>query len=840
MRVVKLLAFALLALAAGRSRAAESAVPVADFGDPGRIAVRGATAFAESTIVRELFANIDVVRAADPAAPLEEFERVLREKTVAAYRYSGFAKATAQTRLDEQLGKLILTIAEGPRYLAGEIEISGLPKADAAWLRDKLAAKTADDEGPAPGLWTPETFKNLDGPLRWPVGKPAWCDSDTRLQLQRRVEELLFDYGLLFPEFTVRLRLDEQRRQAALAIDVADRGRPASVDEIVISGHEANSREDVLKYLGLEPGMALRPDLRAELADKLTRSARFIESKVEFDKPAARGERLTMRIALTEYKKAPSLRQSLSREEAALVKLSAWLSRFNESDEEIVVTRKASGAVVEFVVAPRRGMIGMVRETTDDQNASGAPFALALVVSENGLGIYSTTLQQQLSARDLASHVRAWFQISIHNGPPKFDGRGSFGYGLNVSHGSPYRRPVHFSLKNTAVALLALAHEYNAEMSWHDDVLTVWYAGRELKLDAVSGRLLAARGGDKTGSLSIVHSSGEFARRLELIERTTRNYSNVLDGERPLTSVATFACDAWIARLRGEARAPYKVARRLLELGVLQPIDRELIALAQTSPPYFWILPGESGRQFLQPGPQSTRFVFSYFGNRITHALVPQGSWPERLVHETVFAALGDSRRLLNDVYYPPDSAGPLWHLSGAAVSSWSQLQGASARCAREGLRRMTPDDFLRDCAGLTDTSALMGRCAANAAAALSRLDEAEAAALCQTLVDLGAIAETQRGDLADCLERLRQRPGEVADAELDRVLATLWQLALRDRVGRALWGLAGLPPRQNLLASPPAGTNAADGQNGAAKNASNGNDLFRPSDLSGRGGKRR
>lgn len=839
MRVSTLLAFAVLALAAGRSHADESAAPVADFGDPEKIVVRGATVFAESTIVRELLANIDVVHAADPAAPLEEFERVLREKTVAAYRHSGFAKASAQTRLDEQLGKLVLTIAEGPCYLAGEIEISGLPEAGAAWLRDKLAAKTADDEGAASGPWTPD-FKNLDGSLRWPVGKPAWCDSETQLTLQWRVEKLLFDYGLLFPECTVRLRLDEPRRQAALAIDVANCGPPASVDEIVISGHEANSREDVLKYLAIEPGMALRPYLRAELADKLARSGRFIESKVEFDKPAARGERLTMRIALTEYKKAPPLGQSLSREEAALVKLSEWLSRFNESDEEIVVTRKTRGAVVECVIAPRRGMIGMVRETADDPNASGAPFTLALVVAENRLAIYSATLQQQLAARDLASHVRAGLQVAIHNGPPKFDGQGSIGYGIHVSQGAPYRRPVHFALKDTAVALLALAHEYNAEMSWHDNVLTIWYSGRQLKLDAVSGRLLEARGGDKAGSLSIVHSSGEFARRLELIERTTSNYSNVLDGERPLTSVATFACDAWMARLHGEARAPYKVARRLLELGVLQPIDRELTALVQTSPPYFWIPPGESGRQFLGQGPQNTRFVFSYFGNRITHALVPQGAWPERLVHEAVFASLGDSRRLLDDLYYPPESAGPLWHLSGAAVSSWSQMPGASARCAREGLRRMTPEDFLRDCAGLTDTSALMGRCVANAAAALSRLDEAEAAALCQTLVDLGAIGESQRRDLAACLERLRQRPGQVGDEELDRVLETLWQLALRDRVAKALRKLAGIKPRQNLLASPPSGTNPANGQNEAAKNASKGNDLFRPSDLSGRGGKRR
>ena len=152
----------------------------------------------------------------------------------------------------------------------------------------------------------------------------------------------------------------------------------------------------------------------------------------------------------------------------------------------------------------------------------------------------------------------------------------------------------------------------------------------------------------------------------------------------------------------------------------------------------------------------------------------------------------------------------------------------------------MTSEDFLRDCAGLTDTGALMGRCVANAAEALSRLDKVEAAALCQTLVDLGAIGEPQRRDLAACLDRLRQRPGEIGDAELDLALATLWQLVLRDRVARALHRLAGLPPRQNLLASPPGGTNPANGQNEAAKNASTGNDLIRPSNLSGRGRKRR
>jgi hypothetical protein len=840
MRVLTLLMFATLALSAARSYGDKTAPLVADFGNPDRLTVRGATTIAESTIVRELYANIDVVKAADPAVPLEEFERVLCEKAIAGYRHLGFAEATVQANLDEQLDKLVLTIVEGPRYLAGEVEISGLPDAKAAWLRDKLAAENAADEEKAVGPWTPDSFKNMDGPLRWPVGKAAWCDSETRHQLQRRIEELLFDDGLLFPEFTVRVRLDKQSERAGLVIEVADPGLPAALDEIVIVGNETNSREDVLKYLGLAPGIAVRTDLRNEVIDKLAQSGRFTESKVEFNKPAARGERLTMKITLTEYKKAPSLREPFSKEEAALVRLSKWLSRFNESDEEIIIERKTPGMTAEFVVAPRRGIIGMLRETVQDEAQPDAPFVLAAVFTEGRLGVFSTALQRQFSMRNVALQARAGLQLSIHDGPPKFDGRGSLSYGLQFRSGSPYRRPIHVALKDTAVAMLALAHEYNADLSWSDDVLTVWYAGRQLKLDSVTGRLLAARGGDSAGTLNVACSSGEFDRRLQDIEKLARKYPNDFDRERPLTSAAMFACDAWMARLRGDARERWKISRRLLELGLLQPVDRELVAIHQTDAPYFWIPPGENSRQFAQAGSQIAKYVFSSLGNRLIHALVPRGSWPERLAHETVFAALGESRRLLDEAYYAPDGAGPLWRVSSAAALWISEMQGASARCAREGMRRMSPQDFVRDCAALRDTSGLLGRCITNAADVLSRLDEAEAAALCKTLTEGGAVPEMLGRDLAASLELLRHHPGRVRDTDLECALETLWQLALRDRVERALWKLAGTSPRKSLLTSPVGGNEATKGGADDSPLFQPSDPLFKSSDLFDRGAKRK
>src|SRR5487761_1501143 len=135
MRAFAWFASAGLVLSALHSQADEPQPVVGDLGNPDRVVVQGATTFTAAEIVEVLFGDLDVANAAYPTAPLVDLMGLLAEKALAGYQTAGFAEATAETRIDDGLGKLALTIVEGPRYLASEVHVNGLPNADADWLR---------------------------------------------------------------------------------------------------------------------------------------------------------------------------------------------------------------------------------------------------------------------------------------------------------------------------------------------------------------------------------------------------------------------------------------------------------------------------------------------------------------------------------------------------------------------------------------------------------------------------------------------------------------------------------------------------------------------------------
>jgi hypothetical protein len=227
----RLASFILVVFAVVHAGADEPWPVVGDLGSPDRLVVEGAQTFSPAEIVRELLGDLDVANAAYPTAPLDEFRRTIAEKTVAGYKSEGFAEATAETRLDDTLGKLVLTIVEGPRYIASEVHVSGLPQADADWLRDELTARAEElnDDRVSTAPPRPGARRKM---ARWPIGKPAWCADESFLALHRQIVDLFLDRSLIFPEFTIAAQLNRELHTAALAVIFTDRGQPALLDKI--------------------------------------------------------------------------------------------------------------------------------------------------------------------------------------------------------------------------------------------------------------------------------------------------------------------------------------------------------------------------------------------------------------------------------------------------------------------------------------------------------------------------------------------------------------------------------------------------------------------------------
>ena len=106
--------------------AAAAQTTVGQYGNPEHLVVEGTHAFTAKQVTASLLWNFDVLMAAHPAAPLDDYLDVLRRKTTAGYRNAGISQRRG-FRADARSprGEVIIHVIEGPRYLAGEIRVQG-------------------------------------------------------------------------------------------------------------------------------------------------------------------------------------------------------------------------------------------------------------------------------------------------------------------------------------------------------------------------------------------------------------------------------------------------------------------------------------------------------------------------------------------------------------------------------------------------------------------------------------------------------------------------------------------------------------------------------------------
>ena len=115
----------------------------------------------------------------------------------------------------------------------------------------------------------------------------------------------------------------------------------------------------VRRYLDLKPGMELSSQRVATIEGRLWRSARFRSYKVSLGSPDA-GGRVPLQIEVAEYDGAPPLDQAFSPTDQALLKLREWLSKLDESGEDVIATLSGFPAPApegELVLSPRSGLV---------------------------------------------------------------------------------------------------------------------------------------------------------------------------------------------------------------------------------------------------------------------------------------------------------------------------------------------------------------------------------------------------------------------------------------------------------------------------------------------------
>ena len=199
------------------------------------------------------------------------------------------------------------------------------------------------------------------------------------MQMKELVTDPLAARGFLFPKVNVQVAPDKAARTAELRVEVLEEGPHAVIERVEIAGNKTNTAEAVLRYLDLKPGLELTSQLVSRIEDRLWRAARFLSYKVNLGASDA-GGRVPLQIELAEYDGAPPLEQAFSPTDQALLKLREWLSKLDESGEDMIATLSGFPAPApegELVLSPRSGLVLRAKDATRKADA-GDEYAVVL------------------------------------------------------------------------------------------------------------------------------------------------------------------------------------------------------------------------------------------------------------------------------------------------------------------------------------------------------------------------------------------------------------------------------------------------------------------------------
>jgi hypothetical protein len=787
MRTVRFwLAASLLTLGSGASGGADE-TEIDRLGNPPRLEIRGAESFQAEEIRQKLLADLDVANARYPTTSLNEFCTLLTAKTREAYLYAGFADVTVETAPTAAGDRTEVTIHEGRRYLAGEVVVREAKTIDASSLVQDLTVE-ANDTADA---WNrPRTL--------WASGKPAWFNPSAVVWFRDEITECLLERGITGSQFTVEIVPDRETGLASLVITFADEGSAAIVNEVTVTGNKKNSQEEVLAYLGLQAGMRCEGDLKTTIKKKLWESGRFIKTVVGFTKPSQAGEPFKLTIDLVEYEKAPPLSQELSREEAALLKFASWLNRFADSQEEVVVTFDDEGDRFEFVVAPSRGYLALVRLAEDKDPST--PFAMAFVMSDERIGLYSVPVMRKIEGIPTPGRVRGNLDMTIHDGPPELTGYGRLTIGLGLSSRGKTHGLCRVRFKDSPVSILSLAHEYNSKLSWRDDVLTVAYGERELSLDAITGNLIEFSSRVDGDSTVMRRTSGEFERRLKDIAAADAQLSAEDQSQGPFTLALNLCCDTGLTYLSAKSnpddRKAASVVRKMSQLGILEPFDSLVLAACRAPEEQFFIPDNFWHTTYWSENGEVNwpvlKYEGGYIGIQYADLLTSPGSWAWETWRETMFALAGKSRHLEQELvkHLSDPTSGPVRHLIIGELLRANEMTAMARVFGLAGQYRLTDEGFRHDYSALLEGDSFVGHCLLTLAVVLRHLDESEIQTLSKMLVEDEWLQRSDTRIFADMARRLRHdRDAPIANA-LSDALDAWWKAGLRTYVKKELQNL--------------------------------------------------
>jgi hypothetical protein len=823
---------------ASRAGAADSPVVVGDLGEPSRFLFKGVASFSPNALQDGLLGSAEFLLAAHPRAPFDAFVTSLQRLILRGYRHTGFSDADIAVEYDKQVGAVEVTVHEGSRYMAGDVEIVGAktvpvhafirrltepwPKPEAMTAKQWLHAEGhesaesvstgSNDHGASDSAEVSTERLDATGKVVtpedpiWQQGEPAAFDEPSLEKLAYKVSAALQDFGFFFAKIDVKVLPDPDTQTANLRIVILDEGPPGLIGDIVVTGNTRDSRDAILEYLQLKPGMAFDQDVITRAKLRLWRSARYLNDDIVPERPNTATSAAALSINVTEYAAAPALGGGFSEDEHALLRLCSWLSGIRSRGDDVIITMN------DFSIASRIHLIfsdqGALATLGRDPNPDQENNLVAMLVPDH-IGLLSTTLQTKaliaLPRVQLEVHVSLVPEHDVKTGKEfalnfgaAFSTKVAAGQGAATSVvGGPV--PLRFDLLAAPAACLSWAHLKDVQRSLLDGVLTFSSVSRgRLSIDARSNQLLefVISWPNSSAEVNLRVEHGAFAAAKAEIETISATFPDRFDVTSPINAMAAFVIEdmlkggplaaAWFDGIGSKDRdRATDAADRVLKQQILRPLDELLTRwIAQRGPKRFFI-PTDPSQGPAQAG-TAIAGMLSAFIFRAVNDLFPRNSWPWTTAREAVFVASGIGKYTGLELkrIYESDQVGPIGYLTIADLLAYIKSPH-SAALAQRGLGRLSTVDFRKDVALLLEGDSALARCVKRAARAVRDLPEPDVEALAVVL-PLNA-----RAFLFNASKLLRERPADPVESTLPAAFDTYWKTSLRAGVETKLLQLA-------------------------------------------------
>jgi hypothetical protein len=709
--------------------------------------VRGLKAVSPADLRQALFSDGEFQLASTPTAPLDDFLRVTRAQLELGFLRSGFPAAKVEVAADSARQLLLVTVDEGPRLTAGEIEITNAGAGDAARLRDYLLKGAEAGRFPLKLVDRGAQVKSEGDPDKprkrlWIPGEPAPLDPVAMDRLEQDVRSGLALQGFFASRFSVATR--RQDNTARLIIHFEDAGPRAVLAEIEINGAVRNTRDEILNYLKLSPGVKLDSRKLQALQGALWDSARFWRHSLTMTRLEDDPQRVKLKIDLVEHDTAPTLGHELLAEQTALLRCAAWFQESINAGSDVVF-EATDHALLDgkLIMNPSHGVVARLKSAanparpqtrpSEDFAARFARIDTAVVIASNQFGFYELANRDRVVCN--AGGTPFHLELRLTYLPTQGKKESYFMIAAGADSDSDTDGGIRLQTRIAPVSILDRFRDdpqHKMDANIKDGVFTLTTAGVTFRCDAATGKFIEAIIEGQGNTYRITIDPGALQREIDALGRALPAAPSANNTPTRASEVLIAALSSFV-RERSNSGTPQtrlagsRALRKLL--GRASVILADYLASRDSD----FDIPDDP-KKFLHGGGNPMALLF--LAVPWTDRLSTRGSWPWTLTRETLLVLSGsakythlEARRMMNS----PD-VGPVGFLAIARAYAAANDPVTARIFAKRGLERLDLNFFHKDCQALFAGHAPQAKAFAALATSLGEMSDQEIDSLADLL----------------------------------------------------------------------------------------------------------